>query len=79
VAKRFFSSPKSLQTTGAHPASYLLVAVKWLGFEANHSPASISKVNNDWSYTFYCTLCAFMEWTGTTLLFVLPFAQPTSV
>jgi len=55
--------------SGAHPASYLLLAVKWLGSEANHSPSYSAKVRNEWSYTF--TAPCMPSWSGQGQLYFL--------
>jgi hypothetical protein len=53
----FFSSPRCLAGSGAHPASYSIgtrgfsLGVKQPGCEADHSPPSSAEVKNAWSYT----------------------------
>jgi len=40
--------------------------LKQLQHEADHSPPSSFKTENEWNYTF-TTQYAFIAWTGTTL------------
>ena len=61
--KRFFSTPKCPEGSGAHPVSYgsVFLGVKRPGHEAHHSPSSIPMVKNEESCTTSPLVCLYLE------------------
>jgi len=56
--QRFFSSPKSLQTTlGLTQPLIILVVVKWLVSEANHSPLSSARLRMSGAIPLLTSVC----------------------
>jgi hypothetical protein len=74
----FFMLCHCIQTSsGSHPSSYPVgtrgsfLGIRQLGHEADHSPLSIAKVKNAWSYTSappYAFLMCLVKYRGILTL-----------